>query len=91
MPNGSELPAPGKGKGSVPPSQRDPKRVATKSEKQQMLDQRGNKCEGCDKPATAAEVQAHHTTRHADGGKTDPGKMVNLCTDCHNRVHKSGQ
>jgi len=88
MPNGTELPAPGKGKGSVDPKDRDPKRTATKSQKEKMLDQRGNKCEGCDKPATADDVQAHHLERHADGGATKPAEMVNLCKDCHTYIHK---
>ncbi|QCR24499.1 DUF6443 domain-containing protein [Pontibacter sp. SGAir0037] len=90
MPNGSELPAPGKGKGSVPPGQRDPKRVVTKSEKQEMLNERGGKCEGCDKPVTTKDVQAHHKRRHADGGGTTKENTANLCTDCHKQVHRSG-
>lgn len=37
MPNGSQIYAPGKGKGLVPPGERDAKRVVSKSEKQEML------------------------------------------------------
>jgi RHS repeat-associated protein len=87
MPNGSELPAPGKGKGSVPPSERDPKRVATKNEKKEMLEERGNTCEGCSKPATADDVNAHHVIRHADKGATVKENLVNLCDDCHKYIH----
>lgn len=91
MPNGSELPAPGKGKGSVPPGQRDKKRVVSNSEKQEMLNERGGKCEGCDTPATAKDVKGHHIKRHADGGATTKENTANLCTDCHKLVHKNGQ
>jgi RHS repeat-associated protein len=87
MPNGSQLPDPGKGKGSVPPEKRDPKRVATEKEKQEMLDKRGEKCEGCDNPATTKTVRAHHKKRHADGGETKDSNLVNLCDDCHSHVH----
>jgi len=89
MKNGTELPAPGKGKGTVSPDKRDPQRAATTKQKQEMLDERGQKCEGCDKPATTSTVQAHHKTRHADGGKTTKEEMVNLCEDCHKQVHKN--
>lgn len=37
------LPTPGKGKGTVPPSQRDPKRVYSKSERAEMLKKTGRK------------------------------------------------
>ena len=88
MPNGSTLPAPAKGKGSVPREQRDKKRGATKEEKQEMLDERGNKCEGCDKPATPEDVAAHHSdTRWADGGGPVKDNLVNLCPQCHALVH----
>ena len=88
MPNGTEMPAPGKGKGSVDPKDRDPKRGATRAQRQEMLNQRGPKCEGCDKPVTVDDVQAHHLKRHADGGETKPEEMVNLCKDCHPYIHK---
>ncbi|WP_211208894.1 HNH endonuclease [Mariniradius saccharolyticus] len=34
-------------------------------------------------------MQAHHKTRHADGGKTTKEDMVNLCESCRNHVHKN--
>jgi RHS repeat-associated protein len=91
MPNGTEIAAPGKGKGSVAKEERDPKRVATQKEKKEMLDERGNKCEGCDKPATEKDVDAHHEKRHSDGGSTTKDNLKNLCEDCHKEVHKQGQ
>jgi RHS repeat-associated protein len=91
MPNGKEIDAPGKGRGTVPKDQRDSKRVATKKEKQKMLDERDNKCEGCDKPATAEEVEAHHMKRWADGGMTEEGNLINLCEPCHDFTHQNAQ
>jgi RHS repeat-associated protein len=88
MPNGTELPKLPKGKGSVPPDQRDPKRVPTESEKKKMYDERGQKCEGCDQPKDIKELRSHHATgRHADGTPTTPKDIRLLCVECHKLPH----
>jgi type IV secretory pathway TrbL component len=51
------LPKLPKGKGSVDPSQRDPKRVYSKSEKADMLKNQGGKCAGCGDTKTVKEVE----------------------------------
>lgn len=84
----SKISKPGKGKGSVEKIYRDPKRVATKNEKAKMLDKRGGKCEGCDKEINVDKARAHHTKRHADGGKTSEDNLNILCEPCHKEIHQ---
>ena len=84
----SELPKPGKGKGSVSPSERDPKRVYTKTQKEEMLNRQMGKCVGCNEKKTINEVDGHHVVRHADGGKTDMDNAAALCKTCHKEIHK---
>ncbi len=83
-----KLPKPGKGKGSVSPSQRDPKRVYTQKQKGEMLEAQGGKCAGCDQVKTVDEVHGHHLKRHADGGKTTMENGAALCKECHTKIHK---
>ncbi len=83
-----DIPKPEKGKGSVPPDQRDPKRSATKSERQELLDDQGGRCAGCNQPKNVDEVQAHHKQRHADGGPTEKFNLTALCPECHITIHK---
>jgi RHS repeat-associated protein len=47
-----DIPKPPKGKGSVHPSQRDPKRTWTKKERGEMLDDQGGKCPKCKQEKT---------------------------------------
>ncbi|CAA7196831.1 DUF6443 domain-containing protein [Chryseobacterium potabilaquae] len=83
-----ELPKPPKGKGSVSPGERDPKRVYTKSEKTKMLENQNGKCVGCGESKTIEQVDGHHKVRHADGGKTTIENGAALCKDCHKEIHK---
>lgn len=82
------LAKPPTGRGSVPPAERDPKRVWSKGEKQEALSARGGKCERCDEPISIDEAKGHHKQRHADGGKTDDDNLSILCPDCHKEIHK---
>jgi hypothetical protein len=76
------------GPGSVPPSQRDPRRVWTKSEKEDALDALGGRCEGCDSSITIDQAKGHHKTRHSDGGRTDDANRAILCPECHREIHR---
>jgi RHS repeat-associated protein len=76
-----------KGKGSVPPSKRDPKRAFDRKDVQEKLDETGG-CQGCEKPIKLSEAKGHHVKRHADGGKTEKDNLAVLCEDCHKEVHK---
>jgi RHS repeat-associated protein len=82
------IPKPPKGKGAVPPSERDPKRVFTKEQKSEMLKQQDNKCAKCGEPKSVDEVHGHHKIRHADGGKTIPENGVAVCKECHTEIHQ---
>jgi hypothetical protein len=82
------LPTPGKGKGSVPPDQRDPKRVWTKQERQAQLDKQEGRCAQCGEPKTIDETNGHHKVRHADGGTTTSDNHAEVCHDCHVKLHQ---
>ena len=82
------IPKPPKGKGTVAPTQRDLKRVLTKKEKKEMLDDLDGKCEGCDVQTPIDNARAHHTTRHADGGPTNKANTKILCKGCHVKIHQ---
>ncbi|HWX55736.1 MAG TPA: RHS repeat-associated core domain-containing protein [Verrucomicrobiae bacterium] len=80
---------PATGPGTVPPDQRDPKRLWTKAERQAKLDQQGGKCARCGKKKTVDETQSHHKKRHANGGKTDDANHAAVCkNDCHKELHR---
>ena len=82
------LPKAGKGKGTVPPDQRDPKRVWTKKERQEQLEQKQEgKCANCGEPKKVNETQGHHKKRHADGGGTVPENHAEVCKKCHVELH----
>ncbi|MCK4743627.1 MAG: HNH endonuclease [Sulfuriflexus sp.] len=82
------LPKPPRGKGSVPPSERDPIRVLSKKKKGSLLNDRGGKCEGCGKKISVDEARGHHIKRHADGGRTNSKNTAILCDPCHKNIHK---
>jgi RHS repeat-associated protein len=75
------------GRGSVPPAERDPKRVYRKKQKKEVLEKRGGTCDGCDKPVTVDDVDGHHVKRHADGGHTTEDNLALFCEDCHKEIH----
>ena len=79
---------PDKGPGSVPKDQRDPKRSATKAERQQLLDGQKGICPWCGKPTTVDKTAAHHVKRHADGGRTKKSNLKAVCQQpCHVEIH----
>ena len=75
------------GKGSVPPGQRDPKRVWTKEEKRSVLEERGGTCDQCNSPLSVDIAKGHHVERHADGGKTTIENLAIVCAKCHEWLH----
>ena len=80
---------PATGPGTVPPDQRDPKRLWTKSERQKKLDQQGGKCPMCGEHKTVDETVSHHKKRHANGGKTNSENQAVVCKgDCHKKLHQ---
>jgi RHS repeat-associated protein len=83
-----KIPKPPKGKGSVPPGKRDPKRVFPKGEKAEALDERGGACEQCGKKLDIDDAKGHHIERHADGGPTRKDNLANVCEDCHKELHE---
>jgi RHS repeat-associated protein len=82
-----EIPKPLKGKGTVSPSERDPKRLFTKEEKASMLEQQNGKCPQCGEVKTVDEVEGHHVKRHADGGSTTTQNGASVCKNCHVNLH----
>ena len=81
-------PKPPRGKGSVPPEKRDPKRNFDRSDVNDGLQKNDGKCEGCGKPLDLKDAKGHHVDRHADGGQTVPENLSVLCETCHKEVHK---
>jgi RHS repeat-associated protein len=77
-----------KGKGSVDPSQRDPKRAFTRKQTAEQLKKQNGKCAGCGVEKTIDEVDGHHNTRYADGGKTDESNISSVCKSCHIKIHR---
>ena len=77
-----------RGKGDVSPADRDPQRVFSKKQKEEMQDRENGICPNCGEKKDISEMHGHHKVRHADGGKTSTDNGVNLCTDCHRNVHK---
>ena len=77
------------GRGSVPPGQRDPKRLYSRGEVKVGLEKQGGQCiGGCGKTLQVNEAQGHHNERHADGGTTTEDNLSVLCVDCHKEIHK---
>src|SRR5512133_3547358 len=81
------VPKPSTGKGTAPPSQRDPQRAFSRGQKEQKLAEQGGKCPGCDKKIEVAEGKGHHVKRHADGGPTSQDNHAVVCEDCHRKLH----
>jgi len=76
------------GKGSVPPDQRDPKRVWTLQEKGKGLDGQGGNCLMCGESLDIGDARGHHIIRHAEGGMTVDDNLAVLCPKCHKESHK---
>jgi nitrate reductase cytochrome c-type subunit len=73
------------GPGTVPKSERDPKRVPSAKEKKEQLENQNNKCLNCDKKINEKESGSHHyPKRHSDGGS----KTVQVFETCHKDLHK---
>jgi RHS repeat-associated protein len=82
------LPKPPRGKGSVQPPDRDPKRKFSPQEREAKRDAQGGKCaNGCGKTIDQPDSNGHHIVRHADGGKTEDGNHAEVCIDCHKELH----
>ncbi|MFO0454878.1 MAG: HNH endonuclease signature motif containing protein [Planctomycetota bacterium] len=81
------LPPPGKGRGTVSPNDRDPRRVFTPNQKKNAWEERGQCCENCGKTLGLEDLVGHHIIRHADGGLTIPENLALLCIPCHLLIH----
>ena len=79
---------PPKGKGSVPPSQRDPKRLYTEKQKAEMLEKQNGNCANCGEPLPVKKSVGHHKKRHADGGQTTTQNGAAVCKECHVEIHQ---
>ncbi|CAM3163384.1 DUF6443 domain-containing protein [Chryseobacterium flavum] len=84
----SNIPKPGKGKGTVDKKDRDPKRTLSEKDKKKLIEEKDGKCEGCGKEVDSKTSDAHHTKRHADGGETTKDNTNILCKDCHKEIHR---
>lgn len=76
-----------RGRGSVPPEDRDPKRLFDKKQQSEKLAAQDGKCLGCDKKLEEGEGAGHHLERHADGGLTISDNLTVLCEECHLWIH----
>ncbi|MCC4596064.1 RHS domain-containing protein [Xanthomonas campestris pv. phormiicola] len=83
-----KLPTPPTGPGSVPKSERDPKRLFSDSEREAKRAEQGHQCaNGCGKKIDGSNSAGHHIKRHADGGRTVPENHAEVCTQCHKDLH----
>lgn len=82
-----KVPKPPTGRGAVPPSERDPKRLFSRKDTKKKLDEQNGNCAQCGDPKKLEEVAGHHVKRHADGGKTVPTNNAAVCKDCHTELH----
>ena len=86
--NKPPIPKPPRGKGSVPPADRDPKRAYPRDEVAKGLEKNGGTCAQCGKELGLGDAKGHHVQRHADGGKTTPDNLAVVCGPCHKDIHK---
>jgi RHS repeat-associated protein len=83
-----KLPKPSTGPGTVPKSERDPKRFWKAGERAEKRAAQGDKCAtGCGKEIDASNSRGHHIDRHADGGRTDDANHAEVCVNCHLKLH----
>ena len=82
------LPKAPTGPGTVPKSERDPKRLFTPAEREAKRAEQGNQCaNGCGTKIDESNSAGHHIQRHADGGKTSSENHAEVCNPCHNEIH----
>ena len=68
-------------------------RVRAEAVREYVYKRARGRCEGCGRDApfrTKARrpyLEAHHTTRMADGGPDHPAHVIALCPTCHRRAH----
>ncbi|MFH1473339.1 MAG: HNH endonuclease signature motif containing protein [Candidatus Aenigmatarchaeota archaeon] len=71
-------------------SGRDKRRSFTRSQKNEILYQQGNKCAICHKPLDPRDIEYDHKKPWASGGRTITINGRALCGSCHNKVsHKT--
>jgi RHS repeat-associated protein len=83
------------GSGTVPPSDRDPKRFFDKQTKQDKASEAGQKCTICGQPTVPAEKHqkgvtppaneghTHHIVPWSEGGRTVPDNAAHVCRTCN--------
>ncbi|MDN4037291.1 RHS repeat-associated core domain-containing protein [Massilia sp. YIM B02443] len=83
------LPKPGKGPGSVPKEDRDPKRYFSPNEREAKRAEQNHECaNGCGTEIDRGNSAGHHIERHADGGRTVSENHAEVCRDCHDKLHE---
>lgn len=83
----SAPPRPSRGPGSVPRSERDPRRTWSPSERAAQRKAQGSQCgNGCGTRIDETNSRGHHVTRHADGGRTDQTNHAEVCVNCHREI-----
>lgn len=83
----NSCPVPPRGRGAVPPSERDPRRAFTPAQRREGLERQGGRCEQCGEPRTVEETVGHHRDRHSDGGPTTRENLAVMCPECHDNLH----
>ena len=81
------IPIPPRGRGAVPPSQRDPSRVWKEPAQLKKWKEQGERCPGCGQNVPFDETEGHHKDRHADGGRTNRKNHLQVCIGCHCNTH----
>ncbi len=69
--------------GTVPVSERDPRRLFSASERQQIWLAADGRCESCGAEVSLADMCADHFLAHARGGATRPVNGRCLCARCN--------
>jgi RHS repeat-associated protein len=81
------VPKPPRGPGAVPKAERDPQRFFSPDAREAKRAEQGNTCPGCSTNIDGSNSAGHHVKRHADGGETVPENHVEVCVDCHRKLH----
>jgi RHS repeat-associated protein len=83
-----KIPKPPTGRGAVPLEERDPKRNFSECDKRAHYQQNGGTCDKCLESKPFSDLEGHHGTRWADGGRSVPSELYLLCIPCHDELHR---
>lgn len=69
---------------------KDIDRQISSKQKRMVFKAFNHKCANCKKEFNKYnDVEYHHVTKYAEGGKTATSNIVPLCKKCHKKIHKS--